>query len=112
MTLHHTCCGEDWGELDAIVDDELDRALARRAGPVAEPEVGEALFLDRAMSFLAEHDEPLRLISELQTRLAARGSAEPEQADAGGDPGGDGSEPSSPDDSGPSEGEDGRHEPL
>jgi hypothetical protein len=60
---------EDWRDLDALVDAELDLALGLRRRPVPEPEVDEALFLDQATAFLRNHADPQRLIAELVQRF-------------------------------------------
>ena len=76
MSAQRSYRDAEWDELDAIVGAELDLMLANRPPPVAEPEVGEALFLDHATTFLINHAEPARLIDELQRRVALAEAAE------------------------------------
>ena len=76
MSAQRSYRDAEWDELDAIVGAELDLMLAHRPPPVAEPEVGEALFLDHATTFLTNHAEPARLIDELQRRVALVEAAE------------------------------------
>ena len=76
MSAQRSYRDAEWDELDAIVGAELDLMLAHRPPPVAEPEVGEALFLDHATTFLTNHAEPARLIDELQRRVALAEASE------------------------------------
>jgi hypothetical protein len=71
MSVPHAAAVEDWTELDALVDAELDMVLSRRAKPVSEPEAEEAAFMVEASAFLARHPEPQRLIAQIVARFPA-----------------------------------------
>jgi hypothetical protein len=67
----HTGPDENWEELDALVEAELELVLTRRIKPVGEPEAEEVRFLDETTAFLTRHPDPRRLIAEITRRFPA-----------------------------------------
>ena len=72
-----------WADLDALV---LEEVKALKSVPVKRPEPPDFAsgddFISRATTYLEQHDDPRRLITDLIMRLGLSMSADPEVPEA------------------------------